>query len=182
MTSALAFVRVLIFDHLDDAPLIIGDHAAIVTWIVRLEPQDDDLGFVIRMKPVEHGLHRFAPYERHIAIEHKYIARMPFQQLLSLLHGVPGSQLRFLQACFGIAAQRLFNLLAPCPDDDDLLGRRERIDTAHKVFQHGSARNRVENLVQVAFHAGALARSKDNGGEFVGVAHGKCPCHQMLAV
>jgi hypothetical protein len=39
----------------------------------------------------------------------------------------------------------------------------------------------VKHFVEVGFHPGALARSKDDGGDWC-VCHSVRHCHQMLAI
>ena len=72
-----------------------------------------------------------------------------------------------------------FNDPAPVADHHNRTARLKFRDTRQKVLDHRPPGNRVEHLVQVAFHARALARGKDDNGQ---ITHGAMQCHQMLAV
>ena len=90
------------------------------------------------------------------------------------------AQLWLLQGDGDIAIGNcLAKLFVPVARHDYRLRRRQFVKAVEQVEQHRLARDRVQHLVQVALHAGALARSKDNNGE---IGHGKHTCHQMLAV
>ena len=154
---------VLLFDHFDDAA-IFDDDAAIARWIFWLERQHDHRRRIRRVKPANHCLHRSGRHEGHIAIKDEDIAFKAFQSPLCLLHGMASAKLRFLQCKLCCARQSCLQLLLAATDNHNLFGRAQGIDRSHQVHQHWPARNGVQHLVQVGFHARAFARGEDDGG------------------
>ncbi len=169
-------------DHLLDRAIGAGDHAAVAQRVLRFEAEHDDRGRVAFVQPVEHPPHRLRANERNVAIEDEYVAVEVRQRCARLLHRVPRAELRFLQCGRSAPRDRRLDLLAPAADDDDGVPGPEFVDARHQVMQHRPSADRVEDLVQVALHPGALARGEDDGGEFACDAHGASPCHRLLAV
>ncbi len=123
------------------------------------------------MEPIEHGAHRFRAHKGHIAIEHQHIAIEACELALGLLDGMGGAELRVLQTGARRVAERLFELFAARADHHHLPRRCERIDARHQMMEHRPTGDRVEHLVHIALHAGALARGEDDGSKFVFLVH-----------
>jgi hypothetical protein len=95
-----------------------------------------------------------------------------------LLHGMSRAQLLRLVCNQYIApVERLLNLVAALADDNDALVGAERVDTVEKMQKQRTAGDRVEHLVRVGTHTGALPRGKDNDGEAALVTHGRDQWH-----
>jgi len=78
------------------------------------------------------------------------------------------AKLRFLHHDLGpAAAERRFDLFAPVTRDDHLAVKADLPQAAQQVQQHRVTRDGMEDLVQVAFHARALARGKDDDGQWI---------------
>ncbi len=164
--GAFLVACILELDHLLDPSVGIGDDAAVMARFVGFETQHHDLGRVLGVEPIEHGLHRLALHEGDIAVKDEHIARVPGKAFFRLLHRVTGAQLRFLQAGIGTPAERLLQLVAPRAHHHNLPGRLQGVYRGEQVVEHGSPGDRMQHLVRPALHAGALARGKDDGGEF----------------
>jgi phosphoglycolate phosphatase len=77
-----------------------------------------------------------------------------------------GTQLLLLNddlAASGV--DQMLDLLTPASDHHNLVLGGQAIHDAHEVIEHRPSRDGVQHLVHVGFHAGALARGEDDGGE-----------------
>ena len=143
--------------------------------IGRLEAQHHGSGIVVTMQPFEHGAHCRCFHEGHIAIKDEHIAREIRQRAFGLLNRMGGAELRFLQTGRCALAHVLLDLVTPRAHHDRGPLWSEFRHTCHEVFKHGAARDGVQHLMRIAFHAGALARGKDDGGErMCRGRHGAC--------
>ena len=181
-TGALGLVRVLELDHFLDGGIGMGDDAAVLQRVVGLEAEYDHGGRIGRAQPVEHILHGLRLDKGRIAQQHQHVACEVLQRLFRLRDRVAGAELRLLHHAFGAAADLVLDLLALVADDDDGARGRQSFDRSHQMLDDRAARHGVKDLVQPAIEAGALARGKDDGGEFAVRVHGAVPCHQSLAV
>ena len=162
----LAFARILILDHLLDDALPVGDDPAIGRRIVRAKAQHHRARLVAPAQPVQHRLHRARTHQRHVAVKDQHIARESGQRIMRLRHRMPGAQLRLLHRDDRAGAgHRLLHLRAPRAHDHHLPLGRQFADARQQVQQHGSPRNRMQNLVKRRFHPRPLPGGKDDDGQ-----------------
>ena len=157
--------RILVFDHLAHGAVIIGDNPAISERISRAEAEHSNLRCLIqRIAQIADG---FRLHHRTIAETDHHQPVKTGQRILRHQRGMSRAQLRFLQRHRHVAVgHRIAQLFVPVSGDHDGQFRLQLLETVEQMEQHRLAANRVEDLVQVRFHAGALARGKDYGCEF----------------
>jgi len=191
VAGAFGVAGVLVFDHLANRAIGTGDDPAISERIGRAETKHRDLRPAFQR--AEQAADGVGAHHRAIAKTHQDQPAEIGQRRFGLQGGVGGSQLRLLQCdCDITAHQRGAQLFVPIPRHHHRAGQRSLSQTVEQVEQHRLARNRVQHLVQVALHAGALARGKNYGGKrlcqrFVSRGHeSPCKlsraCQQILAV
>ena len=177
-------------DHLEHAA-VLRNHPAILQRVFGRKAQHDNRGRIGGVEPLDHRGHCLCAHEGHVAIENQHVAFETGQRLARLQHGVAGAQLRLLHGNRRAVTQRLFELLAPVPGHHDLPRRRQTGGAGHQVGEHRSPGDGVKHLVQVAFHASALAGGKNDKSEgrggsgrggFVCRGHGAHHCQLILAV
>ncbi len=161
--GAFCLAGVLVFDHLFDAAIAVGNHAAISGGIIGAETKHDGGRRIGCRERIQHRLHRVCRHKWDIAIKDQDIAIEAGQRGFGLLHGMRGAKLRFLCDDGGASCDRLFDLRPVGADHHNLPAGRQGIDTGHEVEQHRTPGNRVKHLVQIGFHAGAFASGKNDG-------------------
>ncbi len=164
--------RVLVLDHLGDVVALAEDDAPVLERIGRRGSEHHDARPAVTVQAIEHALQRLRLDERRIAVKDEDRALISRQGILRLLDGVGSTLLLRLMCDAHLAAvERLLDLIAALADDDDaFLGTKAR-DAVEQVHQQALARDRVQDLVRVRAHAGALPRRKDHDCEIGSVAH-----------
>ena len=169
---ALLLGRVLIFDHLGDAVAVAQDDAAVFQRVGRLRREHHDAGAAIAVQPVDHPAKRLGLHERRVAIKNEDRPVVIGERALGLLDGVAGALLFGLDRNGHVApGDRFFDLVASLADHDHALVGAERVDPVEQVQQHRPAGDRVQYLVRVGSHSGALPSGKDHDGKSALVAH-----------
>ena len=170
--AALGLAGILVLDHLHD-PVALGDDAAISQRIGRLKAQHHHRRIVRAVQPLDHHPHRRRADEGNVAIKNKHVALEPGQRALRLLHRVAGAELRILHRDRRAVTQLRLELIAAMPGHHHRAGRRKFGGAGQQMLDHRPPGDRVQHLVQLAFHAGALAGGEGDDCEGgIGSAHG----------
>ena len=188
VTGALGVIRVLVFDHFADCTVTVRNDPAIGERIGWTEAEHRNLRPALQRG--EQAAHGIGLNHRAIAKAYQHQPAEIRQRRLRLQRRMGGAQLRLLQSHRHIAPrQRRAKLFVPITRHHHRAGQRRLRQAIEQVQQHRLARDGVQHLVQIAFHPGALARGKDDGGKWRcgRVGHeSPCkqtrPCQQMLAV
>ena len=158
-------VGVLILDHFFDFALIVGDDPAIGSRVGGAKTQHDCPGVRAVVQPENHVAHRVCADHRYIAVQDQHITRETFECVMRLRHRVAGAELVFLHRDRDIAACDAFlDLLPPRTNNDYGALDANGIDGIEQMVEHRLACNRMQYLVRLRLHSGALSCGEDNCG------------------
>jgi hypothetical protein len=161
--------------HLGDGVALAEDDPTVGAGIVGLRGEHDHSRSVVAVEPLEHSLQGVGFDERRIAVEHEHRAVIAFERLGGLKDGVAGALL------LGLVDDRrsapvecLLDLVTALADDDDALAGADPVDTIEQVQEQRPRGDRVEDLVRIGAHPGALPGGEDHDGKIGDHIHLAC--------